>query len=91
MIAEQSTPLHTLTRTEMTQTCPAPASRHALAAIGAGVLGLTRTLSGWVRVAAVPHATLWEASLIVDLLSERDSQKPDAYSARFTTDSWLRG
>jgi hypothetical protein len=33
----------------------------------------------WIRIAALPYATLWEASLVVDLLTERDIQEPDAF------------
>jgi hypothetical protein len=91
MIAEQSTSLKTLTRPEMTQAWRAPVSRHAFSVIGTTALRLTRAMISWVGVAALPHATLWEASLIVNLLSERDKYKPEAYSLRFTTDSRLRG
>jgi hypothetical protein len=93
MIAEQSTVLQTQSPSVITQAWSAPVSRHALAAIGTMAFALTRTLISWVRTGAVPYATLWEASLTVDLLTERDTHKPDAFSAdvTFTTDSWLRG
>jgi hypothetical protein len=56
-------------------------------------LALSHAVISWIRIGALPYATLWEASLVVDLLAERDTQEPDAFSKEmpFSPDSWLRG
>ena len=92
MIAEQ-TVLRTQTPTVATRTSRAPASLLPIAAMKSRAITLSRAVISWIRIGALPYATLWEASLVVDLVTERDLQEPDAFSTQmpFSTDSWLRG
>jgi hypothetical protein len=92
MIAEQ-TVLKTQTPTVMTRTSRAPASRRPLTAMRSSALALSHAVISWIRIGALPYATLWEASLVVDLLAERDIHQPDAFSRQMPSgpDSWLRG
>jgi hypothetical protein len=91
MIAEQTVP-QTQRPTVMTRTSRTPA-RRPLTAMTSSALALSRAAISWIRIGPLPYATLWEASLVVDLLTERDIQEPDAFSTQMpsSTDSWLRG
>jgi hypothetical protein len=92
MISEQSA-LNTRTRQLSVGTSRYPFSRQRVAGIGASFAQLTRGLTTWARVPALPYAALWEASLMVSLLTEHESQKPDPFATEmpFLTDAWLRG
>ena len=66
--------------------------QHQLVGIGARARVLIRRVDEWVRVQVLPHAALWEASVVVSLLTqeafetERGASRPPAL-----TDSWLHG
>ena len=68
-------------------------NRQWLDAIGAGSGRLTRMLGAWLNVAALPYATLWEASLVANLVNDgtRYEADPDANDLPLLTNSWLHG
>jgi hypothetical protein len=71
----------------------APFSRQRVAGgIGTSFAQLTRALTAWARVPALPHAALWEATIMVGLLTERESHTsgPFATEMPFMTDGWPR-
>jgi hypothetical protein len=76
MISDQ-TALNTSTRTFVTGTQRPVFARAHLTAIGTSLAGFTRSLQAWARVPALPYASLWEASVVVDLLSDQKLYEPD--------------
>jgi hypothetical protein len=92
MISEH-TALNTPDQKPFVGTWCSPFSRQRVAGIGACFVRLTRTITAWNRVPALPYAALWEASIMVSLLTERESHTPDPFAAEmpFLSDAWLRG
>jgi hypothetical protein len=92
MIVEQ-TLLHSPKQTLVTGAWHAPMERSQLTAIRAVACHFTRSLTEWARVPALPYAALWEASVIVSLLIQRESFGSDRPTADTSvlTDAWLRG
>jgi hypothetical protein len=91
MISEQ-TALNTPRVSSMTAVWHAPFGRQ-LAALGMSLARLTRDVQAWAHVPALPHAALWEASVVVDLVNGQKFHEPDPVVGEppFLTDSWLRG
>ena len=89
MIAEQ-TAVNTRTQNLVVN---ALINRQWLDAIGVGFGCLTRMLSASLNVAALPYATLWEASLIANLVNDptRYEGEPEANDLPLLTNSWLHG
>jgi len=52
-----------------------------------------RSVTAWARVPVLPYAALWEASVVVSLLNQRESFESDRPGADTSvkTDAWLRG
>ena len=92
MIVEQ-TLLHSPKQTVVTGAWQAPIDRPHLTGIRAVACHFTRSLTEWARVPALPYAALWEASVIVSLLIQRESFESDRPTADTSvlTDAWLRG
>jgi hypothetical protein len=92
MISEQ-TVLNTPVPNPVSGTWRAPAIRHHAEHIRGAAYRLVRIVYRWVRIAVLPYAALWEASLIAGQLDDRKTFKPDPFSTEtsFLTDSWLRG
>jgi len=92
MIAEQ-TALHSPQQTVVTGAWRAPIDRPHLTGIRAVACQFTRSLTAWARIPVLPYAALWEASLVVTLLNQRESFDSDrpAVDTSVLTDAWLRG
>ena len=91
MIAEQ-TALHSPKQTVVTGTWRAPFDRPHLTGIRVVAREFTRSMTV-ARVPVLPFAALWEASVVVSLLNQResfDSDPPDVDTS-VLTDAWLRG
>jgi hypothetical protein len=90
MISEQIA-LNIPTRTLVTGT-PRAAFVHAqLTAVRRSVASLTGALRAWARVPALPYAAMWEASVVVDLVTDQKFYEPDPFATgrSYLTDSWL--
>ena len=92
MIAEQ-TALRSGERAVMTGDRRAPIDRPHLTGIRAVAWQFTRWLTAWARVPVLPYAVLWEGSVVVSLLNQRESFQSDrpAVDTSVLTDAWLRG
>jgi len=92
MIAEQTT-LHSPKQKVVTGTWRAPIDRPQLTGIRAVACQFTRSLTEWARVPVLPYAALWEASVIVRLLNQRESFESDRPTADTSVliDAWLTG
>ncbi len=92
MIAEQ-TALHSPKQTLVTAAWRALAGRPYFTGIRAGARRFTRSLTRWARVPVLPYAALWEASLVVNSLSQLESLGSDRATANtfVLTNAWLRG
>jgi hypothetical protein len=91
MITDQ-TAVQRLSSTAAIGTSHASLRKRQLSAIGAKVRRMSAALSKWVKVPLLPYAPLWEASVIVSLLKERDYFEPDRYATEmpWLTDDWPR-
>ena len=92
MITEQLA-LHSPRQTVVTGAWRAPIDRPQLTGIRAVAWHFTRSLTDWARVPVLPYAALWEASVVVSLLNQRESFESDRPTADtfVLTDAWLRG
>jgi len=91
MIADQ-TAVQRPTSTAAIGTSHASLRKRQLSAIGAKVRRMSAAVSKWAKVPLLPYAALWEASVIVSLLKERDYFEPDRYATEmpWLTDDWPR-
>ena len=91
MIAEQLA-LHRPRQIAVRGASRATIDRAHLAGIRAVACHITRSLTDWARVPVLPHAALWEASVVVSLLNRRESFEPDRPAADpfVLTDAWPR-
>jgi hypothetical protein len=91
MISEQ-TALNAPTRTFTTTPRPVFARAH-LDGLATSLGRFTRAVQAWARVPALPYASLWEASVVVDLVSDQQLYEPDPFAteSQFLTYAWLRG
>lgn len=92
MIVEQ-TLLRSPKQTVVTDAWHARIARPQLTGIRAMACQFTRSLTEWARVPALPYAALWEASVIVSVLIQRESfgsHRPTA-DRSVLTDAWLCG
>ena len=53
---------------------------------------MSAAVTKWAKVPLLPYAALWEASVIVSLLKERDDFEPDRYATEMPLlmDDWPR-
>jgi hypothetical protein len=92
MIVEQ-TLLHRPKETVVTAAWRAPIGRPYFTEIRARAGRFTRSLIACARVPVLPYAALWEASVVVSLLNQRESYESDRPTAHtfVLTNAWLRG
>jgi len=92
MIVEE-TLLHSPKQTSVIGAWQARIGRPHLTGIRAVACHFTRSLTAWARVPVLPYAALWEASVVVNLLNQRESFESDRSSGdrSLPTDAWLRG
>jgi hypothetical protein len=91
MIIERTLP-HSPKQTVVTGAWHAPTDRPHVTGIGRVACHFTRSLTQWARVPVLPYAALWEASVVVSLLNERESFESDRATPdkSVLTDAWLR-
>ena len=80
--------------TSSAATFPAAAVQHHPSTIAMLVHRVADTCRSWMKAPALPYAALWETSLVVGLLAERERRpRPEADVAQpvSRTDAWLRG
>ena len=80
--------------TSSTATFRAAAVQHHPGSIAMLVHRVAGAIKTWMKTPALPYAALWEASLVVGLLAERERRpRRDADVAQpvSRTDAWLRG
>ena len=92
MIAEQPA-LHSPKQTVVTGAWRAPIDRPHLTGIRAVACQFTRSLTDWARGPVLPYAALWEASVVVSLLNQRESFDSDrpVGDTSVLIEAWLRG
>jgi hypothetical protein len=92
MIVEQ-TLLHSPKQTSVIGAWQARIGRPHVTGIRAVARQFARSLTAWARVPVLRYAALWEASVVVSLLNQRESfesERPDA-DTFVLNDAWLRG
>ena len=88
--AQSLTSAATTTSTAAPETWQAPAAARRLTTL---VRMVSSKLASWVKTPALPYAALWEASLVVDALQDRESYEPDPFVTELphTRLDWPRG
>lgn len=91
MISEQTTGRAPVSITAATMR--RPFGQIQLTALSCVARRVTGVLRKWAGAPVLPYASLWEASVLLDVLTEREYFEPDRYTAEapFVTDSWPRG
>jgi hypothetical protein len=91
MISEH-TVMNAQTRTLVTDTWLSTFSRRSLNAVETSLARVTRNLHAWASAPVLPHAALWEAALVVDLVNNQRFDEPAVSTTEppFLTDAWLR-
>jgi hypothetical protein len=67
--------------------------RGRLAPLAAALRRMAAALTAVARGGVRPHAALWEASVVLSLIQEREEFEPDPFGTEmpFLSDSWPRG
>jgi hypothetical protein len=91
MISDQPA-IQSLARTAATPMWRVAVGGQPLSAVLAAYRRVGGALRDWVKVPLLPYAALWEATILIDLLKQREYFEPDPYSAEtpFLTGSWPR-
>ena len=84
---------HSPRQTVVTAAWRAPIGRPHLTGIRAVACHFARSLTQWARVPVLPYAALWEASVVVSLLDQRESFESGlpAVDTSVLSEAWLRG
>jgi hypothetical protein len=78
MIAEL-TAFRAATDSVLTPRWRAPIDADLFGAFPSMVRRVGRAMAGWARTPVLPYATLWEASLVVGVVTEPEFCKPQRY------------
>ena len=91
MISDQIA-LQPFSSTAATRTRRTPGGSCRLTAIGAVASRVGGAIRKWAKAPLLPYAMLWEASVLMAILKDRQYFEPDPLAAErpFLSDLWLR-